>query len=264
MHSNSFSFQEHFKQFSFHQNTKTKCKKCGCDNLYKSGKSSVLNQKYKCTHCGHVFTKFDGRTRIEKHKKRVAVFFTYYELGFSKEYIAGFLKLKDKTVNQWIEKEEKAFDDDEYFELMKGFRAQNYYYREICKMHDRFDILDEELNHKNDHEKLNLEKERDEENERFESMILNGVVLYSREKINENVAYMNKYATKEERDDYMERMNYSMTIGKLVVIDGKDLSVGDVRRMFEGSVTRNDIDVIGKIENFFVGRKIEVNEVMRI
>ena len=113
-----------------------RCKRCGCKETYKAGKSRILNQRYQCKRCDYRFVEHDGRSSFEKQKKRVAIFFTYHELDISISRIAIMLKLKEKTVERWIKIEEKAFKDNAYRDKMVFYRSMNYYYDAIRTLLD--------------------------------------------------------------------------------------------------------------------------------
>jgi transposase-like protein len=243
---------------------RTCCKSCGSTSVYRFGRSAVLNQRYKCSICEHTFTKYDGRTKLEKHKKRVALFFTHYEAGLSVKRISIFLKLKEKTVRNWIEKEEKAFEDDEYNELMTDYRDENYYYRQIRYLLDIKEPFDENFYYDNGkrkdkkQEKQKEQKEQKEESEnKFEFIVINGIAIYSKEKVNENLNYVNEFLKEDERREYVERMNRAIEEERMVVVDSKNLNLNEVMEMLKGMSLMNvDYEKDLKIEDSRIERRV--------
>lgn len=109
------------------------CKKCGCDNVIKNGVRS-LAQRYKCKNCNHSFTKNDGRTKIERHKKRIAAFLALHELKLSLQEIVKMFNVKEKTIERWIKIEEESFSQSKKdIELSK---VDNEYYAMLLKLLD--------------------------------------------------------------------------------------------------------------------------------
>ncbi len=99
------------------------CRRCQCRNLIKKGRRSI-SQLYKCKNCNFIFTQYDGRTSIEKARKRIAILITYEELRLSISEIANLCKLKEKTIERWIEKEKNSTENH-------GLKIDNHYYESI-------------------------------------------------------------------------------------------------------------------------------------
>ena len=85
------------------------CKKCSSLNTIKNG-WRILAQKYKCKDCEHAFVKNDGRTKEERHKKRIVALFLYREKKLSVKEIAEIFGVKERSILSWIGKE--ALIDD--------------------------------------------------------------------------------------------------------------------------------------------------------
>ena len=99
------------------------CKRCDSQNIIKNGRRSIT-QVYKCSDCNRTFTKYDGRSAIEKARKRIAILRAHIEIKLSLFDIANLCKLKEGTIERWIKKEKESFKNDE-------LKEQNHYFESI-------------------------------------------------------------------------------------------------------------------------------------
>ena len=145
------------------------CKRCNGQNIRKNGRRSI-SQVYKCKDCNCTFTKYDGRSAVEKARKRIAILMAYEELKLSLFDIANLCKLKKKTIERWIERERDFFENDE-------LKENNHYFESIKEILKKKKEREEKILLKKKEEEYIAQETQKQKNE-YKKQIQNALETY--------------------------------------------------------------------------------------
>jgi transposase-like protein len=237
------------------------CKKCAeAKNICRSGVKN-LAQRYKCLSCNSTFARIDGRSKIGRHLKRLAAFFTYDEIELPFNEIVSLFGVKEKTMTRWLERVIKDFainaayrskmtelrDDNEYYSMARRIlnKHGNYYELRRIKKEKEYEarirekIRQEELMR----EKEVLRKKRLKE-ERIAKELMN-----EKEKINDK-SKMNQFS----ESSLANKVNSSEWIGVsardiLELLSGKksDFEIEMMRDEMFGRMTRSSQEIMSDL-----------------
>lgn len=248
------------------------CKKCGeTKNICRNGVKN-LAQRYKCLSCNATFTKIDGRSRIGRHLKRLAAFFTYDEIELPFYEIVSLFGVKEKTMTRWLERVIKDFainaayrskmtelrDDNDYYSMARRILNKHGDYYELRRIKKEKEY-EEKIREKIRQEELIREKEVLREKRLKEERIAKEL-MNEKKKINDKSKIESSLANKINNSDKWIGVN-ARDILELLAGNKSDFEVEMMRDKIFGRKARSAQEIMNDL---IEGRMLSKDSVLRL